>query len=75
MTRRVAETGRRIGAGRALVIALMMTTACGVGLLPATGARAQESAGFDIAPGALAPALNRFARQSGLQLSYDPAVV
>lgn len=75
MTRRVAETVRRKGARRALVIALMMTTACGVGLLPATGARAQESAGFDIAPGALAPALTRFARQSGLQLSYDPAVV
>lgn len=75
MRRCDARRERRCRTTGALLAALLATTGLGAWMLPASAALAQESAAFDIPPGALAPALANFARQSGLQLSYDPAVV
>jgi iron complex outermembrane receptor protein len=59
---------------RTLLVTLLTTTGLGAGLMATPAARAQQSAAFDIPPGPLAPALASFAGQSGLQISYDPAV-
>ncbi|RSZ42730.1 MULTISPECIES: TonB-dependent siderophore receptor [unclassified Variovorax] len=64
-----------------LLPALLLGVAAGW-LVPAGSARAQARpaeaparAGFDIPPGALEDSLSTFARQAGITLSFDPALV
>lgn len=57
-------------AARLLAAALLSTTTMTV-LVPFAQAQVDQRRSYDIAAGPLAEALNRFAEQSGIQLSYD----
>lgn len=67
--------GRRPGAGRAAIAALMMTTGLALATMAAP-AHAQEAARtFDISAQPLANALTAFGQQSGLQVSAQGPLV
>jgi iron complex outermembrane receptor protein len=72
MMRGTGETIFRM-TGRALVTALMMTTAIGIGLAVSTrqaSAQAQAQVSFSVPTGPLSRALTTFGRQAGLQVTY-----
>lgn len=72
MMRGTGETIFR-STGKALVTALMMTTAIGVGLAAGgrqASAQAQAQVSFSVPAGPLSQALTAFGRQAGLQVTY-----
>lgn len=63
-----------MAAGKAMAAMLLATTMLGASAIFASPAMAQETRSFDVPAGSLADALNRFARQAGVELAYPAQI-